>query len=429
MRSRAILVIVVAGLAAPQAAGAATTIGSDLGIQPFSTAAAAGCSAGGCSIVQHTPKSGGTNAAPSPGVIVRWRLRVASGSTAGTVRFRLFRNNGGVGYTALRSSPFEATPDANATLVFPTRMTAAAGDVIGIDLGSNNVNPIFLASGPAGASVAQFNAPLADASTATADTTTAPIEMALNADLEPDVDADAFGDESQDNCPTVANSGQENLDGDAQGDACDPDDDNDGAADSVDAFPANAAESVDTDGDGTGNNADTDDDNDGVPDSSDLYPLDPSRSADPPPAGGDQSPAAPQPTAGDDVLTGTPLADLICGLAGNDTVDGLAGDDTLYGDACSVGARTGGNDTLRGGAGNDRLYGGGGNDRLDGGAGNDRLAGGPGRNRYAGGPGNDVINAANGRREIVDCGSGRRDRVTADRGDRLRRCERVRRAR
>lgn len=40
-----------------------------------------------------------------------------------------------------------------------------------------------------------------------------------------------------DNCPLVWNPGQENADGDALGDACDPDDDNDGIPDLVDPTP------------------------------------------------------------------------------------------------------------------------------------------------------------------------------------------------
>ncbi len=82
---------------------------------------------------------------------------------------------------------------------------------------------------------------------------------------DPDDDNDSVPDNS-DNCPLVANPGQENNDGDAEGDACDVDDDNDGVPDGTDAFPLDATESVDTDGDGIGNNADPDDDNDGLPD-------------------------------------------------------------------------------------------------------------------------------------------------------------------
>ena len=44
----------------------------------------------------------------------------------------------------------------------------------------------------------------------------------------------------------------------------DNDDDGDGVPDGLDAFPLNAAETVDTDGDGVGNNTDTDDDGDGI---------------------------------------------------------------------------------------------------------------------------------------------------------------------
>jgi len=51
-----------------------------------------------------------------------------------------------------------------------------------------------------------------------------------------------------------------------QGETGSGDRDGDGVADSQDAFPDDAGESVDTDGDGVGNNADTDDDGDLLPD-------------------------------------------------------------------------------------------------------------------------------------------------------------------
>jgi hypothetical protein len=42
------------------------------------------------------------------------------------------------------------------------------------------------------------------------------------------------------------------------------------------------------------------------------------------------------------------------------------------------------------------------------------------------GPGDDAINSVDGVRETIDCGSGR-DTVRADRRDRLRGCEKVKR--
>lgn len=115
-------------------------------------------------------------------------------------------------------------------------------------------------------------------------------------------------------------------------------------------------------------------------------------------------------TGRSETLDGTAAADLLVGLGGDDLIRGLRGDDCLIG-----------------GAGGDRLVGGPGHDRLTGGPGADRLAGGGGVNRYDAGAGDDVVRAANGRAELVSCGTGR-DVVVADRADRVRGCERVARA-
>ena len=130
-------------------------------------------------------------------------------------------------------------------------------------------------------------------------------------------------------------------------------------------------------------------------------------------------------TAAADVLRGTVAGDRLVGLGGNDLLSGLAGADCLDGgpgrDRLSGGS---GADRLSGGSGNDFLAGGAGRDALLGGAGADRLGGGAARDSFDAGAGNDVINARDRVRETVRCGRGR-DRVIADRRDRVRGCERV----
>jgi hypothetical protein len=64
------------------------------------------------------------------------------------------------------------------------------------------------------------------------------------------------------------------TDNDGAGDNADLDDDGDGASDTLDAFPLDPDETADTDDDGVGDNTDTDDDADGVLDTADACPLD-----------------------------------------------------------------------------------------------------------------------------------------------------------
>ena len=66
-------------------------------------------------------------------------------------------------------------------------------------------------------------------------------------------DSDGDGvDDDNDNCPNVANPTQANYDGDAEGDACDTDDDNDGVSDLDEIANGTNPLNADTDGDGVG---------------------------------------------------------------------------------------------------------------------------------------------------------------------------------
>jgi dipeptidyl aminopeptidase/acylaminoacyl peptidase len=140
-----------------------------------------------------------------------------------------------------------------------------------------------------------------------------------------------------------------------------------------------------------------------------------SASADSAPTGS----VVPSPAHCSNRFAGTARADRIRGSSGSDRIVGGRGADKLFG--------LGGADCVSGGAGNDTISGGKGNDTLSGGAGNDRITAGPGRNKVSGGAGNDKINVRNHKRDVVNCGAGKKDRVVADKVDKLRGCERVKR--
>ena len=169
---------------------------------------------------------------------------------------------------------------------------------------------------------------------------------------------------------------------------------------------------------------------------------------------------------GNDIAHGNPGSDWVDGGGGRDTLYGESGNDLLTGETCNnercdppqadVMRGGSGNDRLEGnqcrqntfpaecpdGRADDRLYGENGNDRLylnapgttlaDGGNGSDEINGSDGADVIVGGTGtdyiyanagNDKINVRDGERDVVVCGSGRRDTVRADSRDRLRGCE------
>ena len=121
------------------------------------------------------------------------------------------------------------------------------------------------------------------------------------------------------------------------------------------------------------------------------------------------------PTAGDDVILGTPDADTINALGGNDTICGEGGDDIINagtgndwidgGAGDDVIRGNGGNDTIFGGVGNDEIRGGGGVDDISGEDGDDTLLGQGGNDTIDGGDGVDSINGGGGR-DTLFTGSG-----------------------
>ncbi len=73
--------------------------------------------------------------------------------------------------------------------------------------------------------------------------------------VTPDTDGDGLVYPA-DNCPEASNADQADLDGDGVGDPCDPDEDGDGLADSVEAAIGSNERSANTDGDGVNDGGD-----------------------------------------------------------------------------------------------------------------------------------------------------------------------------
>ena len=96
--------------------------------------------------------------------------------------------------------------------------------------------------------------------------------------IYPDRDFDGFPNVNDAFPLDAAESIDTDLDG--TGNNADTDDDGDSVLDALDAFPLDVTEALDTDSDGTGNNADTDDDDDGFSDENDAFPNDPAASVD-----------------------------------------------------------------------------------------------------------------------------------------------------
>jgi hypothetical protein len=189
-----------AGGAGP--ATAAVTVGSRLDGRAdlvASCRAPAGCTATGA-------LAGRPAAVPSDGVIVRWRLRSATRGTAG---LGVLRAAAGGAFTRAATGPRRRLDRRHAAgrdslYTFSARIPVQRGDVLAVDVGPGPAAVYRLRRGP-GYAVSTFQPALAGDETRAPTSVLAGTELLLNADVEADADGDGFGDETQDNCPSIPN--------------------------------------------------------------------------------------------------------------------------------------------------------------------------------------------------------------------------------
>jgi hypothetical protein len=185
--------VLPAALTVAARTAAETTVGSSLGSRAdFSTSCPASCTLLGDATV------------PKAGVVVRWRVRAA---TRGSVRLRILRPTAGA-LVGVASGPAQRldrrhAPGRDVSYVFTVRLPVEAGDVLALDAGRGAAAVLHRRAG--GPAVRVFTPAVPDGGAAGEERTVSGAELLLSADVEPDADGDGFGDETQDNCPSIAN--------------------------------------------------------------------------------------------------------------------------------------------------------------------------------------------------------------------------------
>ncbi len=132
---------------------------------------------------------------PIDGVVVRWRVK--SGSAGNPVALRVLRPVSGTTFTGAGTSSAGAT--SSGTAEFASQVPIKAGDSVGLNVGNQG---LVWATTPSASTVIWgtlngFSGGLADGATGSGDAV-APLELLVQAVVEPDCDGDGLGDETQD---------------------------------------------------------------------------------------------------------------------------------------------------------------------------------------------------------------------------------------
>jgi hypothetical protein len=191
----ALLLAVFSLPAAP--ATAATTVG-----QLFTPVDGCG---GPITAIQTGAASGASYTIPSPGVITSWTFQEGSAIVPG-LKLKVGRSAGGTSYTIIGESV--AGPQTSfAPNTYPARISVKANDQIGIFSGA------VVSSGGCASNTGDSGDTYVVVTSDVSPNTTASFlsgfgtKFPVSAVVEPDVDQDGFGDETQDKCPTEPGPG------------------------------------------------------------------------------------------------------------------------------------------------------------------------------------------------------------------------------
>ncbi|MEZ5099664.1 MAG: Ig-like domain-containing protein [Thermoleophilia bacterium] len=241
------LALLLIALVAVPSAGAVTRIGSETA-DPTGTFSAISIPGGSVLITLADPRPESVAVAPAAGVIVRWRSYEFSGTVPAALA--VVRRTTGDSHRLVGLG--RSTRVTSQLFTLPERLPIAAGDGIGVTHTDTVFSYFFWTQDDAGASYGIFSGLTVGGPSAAPGTTNTGRAMALNADIEPDADADGWGDETQDTCPGVASQDQTDTDGNGQGNVCDADDDGDGLSDAAEGTAGTNPLVADTDADGLG---------------------------------------------------------------------------------------------------------------------------------------------------------------------------------
>jgi hypothetical protein len=173
------MVTLIAAVAAPATASAATTIGSQLAPAPVSGTCGTNLTAAQLSLAS------GTSAAPADGALVRWRLKLQSPGGSYRYELRVLHLNGGTSVTGVSTGPPQPATSAGVNeLSLPAPIPISAGDVVGVDCTAGAPFPISIAA-PTGSSYSGFTPPLLDGVQRSGSGPFNGYEVLVNADFVP----------------------------------------------------------------------------------------------------------------------------------------------------------------------------------------------------------------------------------------------------